>query len=164
MRQVNPNFLVLDSEMPRVRLLSRSHTQVEQKNSDAVLQLRDTVAQLLDKHSNNMKEGTFKEIYEALQSATRSTSTFTWVRVRMAVPSLAKCGDVPRAYIQDVTVQLHVQLERLEIARGMIKDNLLPHMNQVLSHREFTQQCVVDLPDNYNEWRLLSVTNVTMQR
>lgn len=143
--------------MPNVRTLS-----VHPRQKSTLIHLRDAIAHLLDKHSENMKEVAFKEIYEALHSATKSVSTLIWVRIRIAIPSLAKNGDSSRVYIQDVTVQLQVERERLETVRKALEACSLPHMHQALSEREFARQCVMAISDNYSDWRILAVTIVTL--
>lgn len=154
---------MIHNEMPPVRTSS-----VNLRQRSTLIRLRDTVANLLDKHSNNMKEGAFKEIYEALHTATKSVCTLVWVRIRIAVPSLARNSEVsvlgldPRVYIQEVTVQLQVERERLDTVKNVLNGTSLPHMSQVLSEKEFARQCVIASSDNYSEWRVLSLTLITL--
>ena len=146
--------------MPRVRvLLERPSTS--NGTRDPVTQLRNAVAQLLDKHSEDMKEVAYKEIYELLHDSTKASDDLIWVRATIAVPSISSVDETPVAFIRSVTVQLNVTASAFSRTAEAMKRPTLAPMHDLLSCSEFKRQCSIDTllsNSGYEFWRLTSLT------
>lgn len=149
--------------MPRVRVLveqQRPNTS-HGARPDLVTQLRNSVAQMLDKHSDNMKEVAYKEIYELLHDSTKALfHDYLWVRVTIAIPSISTAGETPRAYIRSLTVQLRVLVECFNRAKELMTKPTLTRLQVLIPRDSFMKQCTIDTLDNYSEWCITGLTSI----